>query len=111
MLVEDIQDVDDVLWDLLHRLLTESISLLLITTGLPEEINKIDNTCSADKQKTVVGLMEHHSSQLCRINHTEPAGEGFPEGAGLMKLEPGCATGDPEAISFPVSQQTPSVNC
>ena len=89
MFVEDIQDVDEVWWDLLHRLLAESISLLLITTGLHEKINKPDNTRSADKQKTVVGLMERHSNQLCRINHTEPAGEGFPEGAGLMKLDPG----------------------
>ena len=78
MLVEDIHDADGVLLELLDKLLCRDGSLLLVTTAWPEKIGK---------DSKVQMLMGEHAGRLRRVGHTAPAGEGFPEGAGLLDLE------------------------
>ena len=81
MLVEDIHDADEVLMELLDKLLRRHGSLLVVTTGLPERIE------GTDANRSLVALMESHADRLRRVKHDAPAGEGFPQGAGLQALE------------------------
>ena len=81
MLVEDIHDADEVLLELLNKLLRRHGSLLVVTTGWPERVE------GTDANRSLVELMESHADRLRRVKHDAPAGEGFPENAGLQKLE------------------------
>ena len=81
MLVEDVHDADEVLLELLDKLLRRKGSLLVVTTGWPERIE------GDDADGRLVKLMRDHTDRLHRVQHDGPAGEGFSENAGLQELE------------------------
>lgn len=81
MLLEDIHDADELLLELLDKLLVVRGSLMVVTTTWPERVDDTDGDIS------LAGLMKSHADRLDRVRHTESAGGEFPEGAGLMMLE------------------------
>ena len=81
MLLEDVHDADGFLLELLDKLMRCGGSLMVVTTAWPERVGDVGGEFSLPV------LMEFHVGMLRRVGHTEAAGEGFPEGAGLMMLE------------------------
>ena len=76
--VEDLHHADDILLELLYRVLSLEGPVLVITTTLPDMIGTDSGLDS---------LLEHHSDRVHRVGHEAEAGEPFKDGAGLMALD------------------------
>ena len=78
IVVEDLHHADDMLLELLYRVLSLEGPVLVIATTLPDMIGT---------DSELVGLLEHHSDRVHRVGHEAEAGEPFEAGAGLMALD------------------------
>ena len=76
--VEDAHNADEVVLELLDRMLRCEGTVLVISTAWPDV---------AGINPAFGELMSEHENRLRRVGHTEPAGTPFPEDAGLLELE------------------------
>ena len=76
--VEDAHEADEVLLELVGKVLRREGTMLVITTALPN---------FAERNPALSKLMREHEGRLSRVGDTEPAGPPFPEEAGLLELE------------------------
>ena len=76
--VEDAHAADEVLLELIGKMLRREGTVLVITTAWPDFA--ADNPALSE-------LMREHEGRLSRVGHTEPAGPPFSAGAGLLELE------------------------
>ena len=76
--VEDAHAADEVLFELLGKVLRREGTALVISTAWPD---------FAGMNPAIAELMREHGGRLHRVGHTEPAGPPFPADAGLLELE------------------------